>query len=145
MGNTTRGFARSDDGGATWAEIWNLFERQPELSLAPCSDALVYSPRTGAMYFARGRGPVGSNPNNLAILRSKDEGASWSFLDVVFESGADYLDMTLVPGSSSESGDLLGIAFQRELHITKPSLEGGGYNIAWALVWVPAEPSSLFV
>ena len=30
-------------GGATWAEQWTLWERQPEIPDAPCSDALVYA------------------------------------------------------------------------------------------------------
>ena len=29
--NKRRGFARSDDGGYTWAEIWVLADRQPEI------------------------------------------------------------------------------------------------------------------
>ena len=37
-------------GGATWAEVWTLYERQPELYDSPCSDGLVYSNKTGAMY-----------------------------------------------------------------------------------------------
>ena len=28
-----RGFARSDDGGATWAQIWYLDETSPQVTL----------------------------------------------------------------------------------------------------------------
>ena len=38
-----RGFARSDDGGRSWAEVWYLADRQPSISrLNPtCAQALV--------------------------------------------------------------------------------------------------------
>jgi hypothetical protein len=48
---TSRGFARSDDGGATWAQRWVLWARQPEIPDSPCSDPLIYSDKTGAMYW----------------------------------------------------------------------------------------------
>ena len=69
------------------------------------------------------------------ILRSVDQGASWSLLSpVVYPGGSGYSAMTLLP--SSGPGDLLGVAFQRT--IWDPNLEGGGYNTAFASVEVAA-------
>lgn len=136
--HTTRGFARSDDGGATWAEVWTLYERQPELYDKPCSDGLVYSNKTGATYFGHPNGINGSR-TNYTILRSMDQGAQWSLLSpVVYPSGAGYSAMTLLP--TSGAGDLLGVAFQRT--IWDPNLEGGGYNIAFASVEVSPSTST---
>jgi len=70
-------------GGATWSEQWTLWERQPEIPDSPCSDALVYSNKTGAMYFGHPgewlnpkTGPVEAHGarSNYTILRSLDEG-----------------------------------------------------------------------
>lgn len=134
--HTTRAFARSDDGGATWAQVWTLYERQPDMYDSPCSDALVYSEKTGATYFGHPHGINGTR-TNYTILRSLNQGASWSILEVVYKGGAGYSSMALLP--SSGDGDLLAIAFQRT--IWDPNLEGGGYNIAVATV--PVQPTNI--
>merc|ERR1712025_476662 len=91
-----------------------------------------YSPKTGSTYFGHPHGINGTR-TNYTVLRSMDEGASWSVLEVVYPSGAGYSSMTLLP--SSGPGDVLAIAFQRT--IWDPRLEGGGYNIAVGTVPVP--------
>lgn len=129
---TTRGFARSDDGGQTWAEVWTLYDRQPEIYDSSCSDGIVYSPKTGATYFGHPNGINGTR-TNYTILRSMDQGAEWSLLSpVVYPGGAGYSSMVLLPHDGA--GDLLGVAFQRT--IWDPNLEGGGYNTAFASVLV---------
>ena len=160
---TTRGFGRSDDGGATFAQTWTLYERQPEILDAPCSDAIVYSNRTGMAYFGH-PGPLNNSARtNYTLLRSKDQGETWSIWGkVVYPSGAGYSAMALLnpmghsnsssSSSSSSSndptvatdsadgnaasttGDVLGIAFQRTLW--DGNLEGGGYNMGFAVVEV---------
>lgn len=141
---TSRGFARSDDGGATWAEKWTLYDRQPEIPDQPCSDPLIYSHKTGAMYFGHpgewfGPGPWTRTRSNYTILRSLDEGASWSFLDVVWPGGAGYSDMHLLPSGDDEPGDLIGVAFQKATTWPKPRPGMRNYinNMGWATVWVP--------
>ena len=51
--NRRRGFARSDDGGYTWAEVWLLADRQPEIQkfVAECAHALT-SDALGTMWWA---------------------------------------------------------------------------------------------
>jgi hypothetical protein len=154
----SRGFARSDNGGATWAEQWTLWERQPEIPDSPCSDAMVYSNKTGAMYFGHpgewldnstGPTPATGARSNYTILRSLDEGASWHFLQLVFSAGAGYSDMHLLPSSKDEAGDLFGVAFQMSTswHNGKPmpaayNGEREHMSMGWAVVHVPS-PSTL--
>ena len=119
-------------GGATWAEVWTLYERQPEIYDSACSDGLVYSGKTGATYWGHPNGINGTR-TNYTILRSTDEGAQWSLLSpVVYPAGAGYNSLTLLPNLGPD--DLLGVAFQRT--IWDPNLEGGGYNTAFASVLV---------
>ena len=69
---TTRGFARSDDGGATFAEVWTVYERQPEIYDSACSDGLVYSPKTGKMYWGKPYGINGTR-TNYTLMQSSDQ------------------------------------------------------------------------
>merc|ERR1712232_699219 len=39
-----RGFARSDDGGASWAAVWYLEERQPLIIRNNCENPMVSDP-----------------------------------------------------------------------------------------------------
>ena len=149
--------------GATWAKQWTLWERQPEIPDSPCSDALVYSNRTSAMYFGH-PGELekgsGSSRSNYTILRSLDEGASWHFLEVVFSAGSGYSDMHLLPRSTPSTraarageereqqeeggGDLIGVAFQMSTSWENGEPEPPQYNgerehmsMGWAVVRVP--------
>ena len=131
----------------TWAEQWTLWERQPnQVPDAPCSDALVYSNKTGAMYFGHPGeeidGPDAGTRSNYTILRSLDQGASWQFLEVIFPSssgGSGYSDMHLLDSPAAEAGDLIGVAFQKgkEAHLAR----GEGSSMGWAVVRVPPPPS----
>ena len=146
---TTRGFAISHDGGSTWDRQWTMFERQPEIHDAPCSDALAYSLESDSLYFGH-PGSVNGSRTNYTILRSTDSGLSWNFVDRVYPAGAGYSDMVVLPPSAHGgaqtggteaagteiAGDVLGIAFQRTLW--EPGVEGGGYNMGWATWYVDA-------
>ena len=63
-------------GGATWAETWTLYDRQPDVYDSPCSDGIVYSPKTDALYFGHPNGINGTRtncaqpPNRAAFPRS---------------------------------------------------------------------------
>ena len=50
-------------GGATWAETWTLYDRQPNIYDSPCSDGIVYSPKTDALYFGHPNGINGTRTN----------------------------------------------------------------------------------
>jgi sialidase-1 len=125
----SRGFARSDDGGATWAEIWYANDpgRATGMIDGPSDQGIDRSEKTGAVYF----GHPGSLTEraNYTIHRSLDEGATFEFVGVIFPAGAGYSDVHVLPGYDGP-GDRLGVAFQRCLN--DPSREGGGYNMAWA-------------
>jgi hypothetical protein len=135
-------------GGATWAEQWTLWERQPEIPDAPCSDALIYSNKTGAMYFGHpgewlnkstGPTPDAGQRANYTILRSLNQGASWHFLDVVFPAGVGYSDMHLLssPTSDEDDGsDLIGIATQ--MNSDAHARQTSGMSMGWIVVRVPS-------
>ena len=123
----------SYDGGATFAEVWTLYERQPDMYDAACSDGLVASAKTGSTYFGHPHGINGTR-TNYTILRSMDQGATFSmFRAPIYPSGAGYSSLILL--ANSGPGDLIGVAFQRT--IWDSQLEGGGYNIGFATVAVP--------
>ena len=122
-----RGFARSDDGCASWTSVYYL--DAPFID-APSMQAIARSEKTGALYF----GHPGSFTDraNYTIHRSTDEGASWDFLAVIYPGGAGYSDVHVLPHEGP--GDRLGFAFQRT--INQPGVEGGGYNLGWATMTV---------
>ena len=123
-----RGFARSDDGGATWAQVWyaNDPNRTTGMIDGPSDQGIDRSDKTGAVYF----GHPGSccDRANYTIHRSTDEGATFEFVGVIFPGGAGYSDVHVLPYDGP--GDRLGVAFQRALN--ESGVEGGGYNMAWA-------------
>jgi hypothetical protein len=120
--------------------VWTLYERQPGMYDSPCSDALAFSAETGATYLGHPHGLNGTR-TNYTLLRSMDSGNTWEIMGVVYSGGAGYSSMALLPSSSG--ADVLGVAFQRT--IWDWSLEGGGYNIAYATVTVPPPPPALLL
>eukprot|EP00947_MAST-08B_sp_MAST-8B-sp1_P006640 g6640.t1 len=131
-----RGFARSDDGGETWGEIWYLDRRNPEIIDAPSMQAIDRSAKTGMVYFGH-PGAVDGDRANYTIHRSRDEGATWQYVGVIFPKGAGYSDLHVLPSATDGSGDRVGVAFQRTLY--DPAVEGGGYNMAWASMTIVDE------
>jgi len=128
--NKRRAFARSDDGGRTWADLWYLADRQPEIQhyTSECAHALVSAP-DGTIYWGHpGGGTDGHDRSNYTMQVSHTGGATWELLDHVEPLGAGYSDAHLMP-----DGSLL-VAFQRTFDPPVPSIEGGGYDLALARI-----------
>jgi len=126
-----RGFARSDDGGATWAAIWYAEHRQPELSpyTNNCENPMVSDPATGIIYWGH-PGATNKTRANYTVHSSHDGGATWQFFNRVYAGGAGYSDLHVLQDAQGES--YLGVLFQRTLY--EEGVEGGGYNLALASV-----------
>ena len=125
-----RGFARSDDGGETWAEIWYAERRQPELNpyTNNCDNALISDPATGIMYWGH-PGATNKTRANYTVHASYNGGATWEFFYSVYQHGAGYSDMHILNATGEP---YLGVLFQRTLY--EEGVEGGGYNLALASV-----------
>ena len=82
-----RGFARSDDGGYTWAEIWYLEQRQPDIMVGTCDHALSSNPAISPTIFYShpGNWTEGSElaRANYTLHKSMDGGATWEFVNRV--------------------------------------------------------------
>ena len=135
-----RAFARSDDGGKTWAEIWYLKDRQPEIQnvTAECAHALVSDLDTNIMYWGH-PGSLADSPatkywggrDNYTLQTSTDGGATWDFGEIIQKGGAGYSDALILRGGGEKK---LAIAYQKTFDPPQHSIEGGGYDIALALV-----------
>ena len=68
-----RGFARSDDGGATWAQVWYLEERQPDIIVNNCENAMASDPDTGTLYWGH-PGATNMTRANYTVHSSEDGG-----------------------------------------------------------------------
>ena len=105
-GLAARMFARSDDGGANWAQIWSSMN-DPQLGLADtyCEGSMVAVPDRGVLYF--GEPSAGGRRANFAISSSIDGGLAWQQLTDVFGGGSAYSDLTI-----TGQGEV-GFAFER--------------------------------
>lgn len=134
--NHRRAFARSDDGGYTWAELWHLADRQPEIQeyVAECAHALTSDPETGTMWWAHpGGGADGHDRYNGTLQQSNDGGATWEFAAHISTGGYPaggygYSDIHLT------SDGALGVLYQRTFDPPERSIEGGGYDLAFARI-----------
>ena len=101
-----RMFARSDDGGANWAQIWSDVN-DPQLGLTStyCEGSITAVPADGVLYFGNptDRGRRG----NYSIHSSTDGGLVWQSLSDVFGGGAAYSDLSM-----TRHGDV-GFVFER--------------------------------
>jgi hypothetical protein len=146
-----RGFARSDDGGYTWSEIWYLEQRQPEIMVGTCNHALSSDPAiSSTVYYSHpGNWTEGSElaRANYTLHKSIDGGATWEFVNRVYGpgdpgsgrsgknyGGAGYSDSIVVPNSSAPGGATLVMGFQKTFEPPVPGVEGGGYDMAVALL-----------
>ena len=138
-----RGFARSDDGGATWAQIWYLEQRQPEVLVGTCDHALVSDVDApskqglgthGVLYYGHPSSAVNDSlPRaNYTLHSSRDGGASWEFVDRIYAGGAGYSDMNVLPAHGGKQ--VVGVAFQKTFDPPVPTIEGGGYNLGFATI-----------
>ena len=105
-----------------------LEDRQPEIIVNNCENALASDPETGTLYWGH-PGAVNMTRANYTVHESTDGGATWRLLDRVYARGAGYSDVHVVP---TAAGAQLGVLFQRTLY--EPGAEGGGYNLAYAAV-----------
>jgi len=124
-----RGFARSDDGGMTWAAVWYLEDYEPEIIVNNCENAMASDPATGVLYWGH-PGALNMSRANYTVHQSRDGGLHWELLDRVYEHGAGYSDVHVL--RAADGTPYLGALFQRTLY--EPGAEGGGYNLAFA--WV---------
>ena len=139
----TRGFARSDDGGWSWAQVWFLGDRQPDIPNAVADHALCSDPsfEEGTVFWAH-PGSIPGSPNatywggrsNYTIHRSSSGGASWEFVNRVYADGAGYSDAIVLPDSEDSNSRVLAMAFQKTFHPPQHGIEGGGYDIGLALL-----------
>eukprot|EP00937_MAST-01D_sp_MAST-1D-sp2_P003889 g3889.t1 len=124
-----RGFARSDDGGATWAAVWYLEEREPDIIRNNCENALASDPDTGVLYWGH-PGAANMTRANYTVHESRDGGLTWDLLSVVYAHGAGYSDVHVLRDAAGKP--FLGALYQRTLY--EQGAEGGGYNLAFAHV-----------
>lgn len=94
---SSRLFARSDDGAETWAALWEADE-----SVLPdprCEASLLGDPGAGVLYF--GNPSSAHSRQNYSVHTSHDGGISWQFHAKVYSGGSAYSDMTF-----TAAGDL---------------------------------------
>ena len=100
-------FARSDDGGLTWAQTWGFSGRGGPLKDPDCFGSLASTPSSPALFFA--------NPNsakrraNMTIHRSLDGGVTWAAWRSVYDGQAAYSALTMM-----QRGQRMGLAFERD-------------------------------
>ena len=130
-----RGFARSDDGGHTWAEWWFLEDRQPDVFVGTCFQSItsdVGGPNPSGRIFFGHPGAVNGSRTNYTVHQSSDGGGSWALLQRVYAGGGGYSDINVLrkPGG----GKALGVAFQKTFEPPDKNIEGGGYNMGFAVL-----------
>lgn len=100
--DSCRSMAISENAGITWSKR----RMQKELIEPRCQGSILsYSSDSllNELYFSN---PHSFNRNNLSILRSLDNGESWSLLSVVEKNSAAYSDMVLL------NNDTIGILYE---------------------------------
>ena len=133
--NRNRGFARSDDGGHTWQEVWYLSarpgDRQAEIGI---HDTFVNEALTSSatrMYWAHPQN-ISRTRSNYTLHSSSNGGASWDFVNRVYGGGAGYSDAIVVPDPAAPGGETLLMAFQKTFTPPVAGIEGGGYDVGLA-------------
>ena len=112
-GQGPRMFARSDDGGATWAANWSAGSDLPD----PYCEASMVAER-GLLLFGN---PSSHERANFSVHVSRDGGRSWPQSVVVYPGGSAYSDMTLTRDGQ------LAVLFERD-----------NYNsVAFGLIPIP--------
>ena len=131
-----RGFARSDDGGMTWAEIWYIERRQPDIMTGTCAQALASDPAATATVFYAHPGNYSGGTElaraNYTLHASDDGGASWRVVSRVYGGGAGYSDAHVLPDPAAPNGATLAMVFQKTFAPPVASIEGGGYDMGFA-------------
>ena len=120
-----RAFARSDDGGMSWAEAW--YPTVEELPVHRCQAALV-SNDLGKLYFGFPMNTTTGDRTNYTIYSSDDGGRRWQWTTGVFSGPSGYSDLHFLPNGQ------LAVGFQRGLNLAH--VVAGGYEFAYARVQV---------
>ena len=81
-------FARSDDGGATWAANWSA---GADIVDSYCEASLLGAPAAGRLYFGN---PFAKRRDNYSVHVSTDGGRTWPVGRVLYPGGAAYSDLT---------------------------------------------------
>lgn len=121
------GFARSDNGGRTWASTWQsdiYGGTEASLLCPPWSDVAYFA--TPASFYAANN----HNRVNLTIYASDDFGRSWSTAALAYNGLGAYSDMAWLTGRGG-----IGVLFERG-HDDMQTCHGMCY-VAVSFVFVP--------
>ena len=131
--NRFRAFARSDDGGMTWAEWWTVPGRPGTHEIGVLEDFLneALTSTATTIYWAHPQN-ISRTRSNYTLHKSEDGGASWEFVNRVYPLGAGYSDAVVVPDPNAPMGQTLLMAFQKTFNPPVAGEEGGGYDIGLA-------------
>mmetsp|Transcript_15099 Transcript_15099/g.30537 ORF Transcript_15099/g.30537 Transcript_15099/m.30537 type:complete len:147 (-) Transcript_15099:248-688(-) len=114
-----RMFARSDDGGASWASNWSAGAELPD---PYCEASLLGDPSRGMLLLGN---PSSKRRLNFTVHASDDGGRTWPRATVVFPGDAAYSDMAFTRNGS------VAVLFERG---------GGGYpyrSVAFGVLPAP--------
>ena len=115
-------FARSDDGGQTWAANWSAGTQLPD---PYCEGSMVGDAASGTLYFAN---PSNSRHRaNFSIHASLDGGNTWPLSQVVYPGGGAYSDMAFTQNGS------VAILFEKDNYNT----------VAFGVVPLPLQASRI--
>ena len=117
-GQGPRLFARSDDGGATWAANWSAGSDLPD---PYCEASLLSAPASNELLLF-GNPSSARHRANFSVHASRDGGLSWPESVVVYPGGATYSDM-----SFTSSGDLV-VLFEKDEYNT---IAFGTLRVPW--------------
>ena len=107
-GQGPRLFARSDDGGATWADNWTAHD----LPDPYCEGSVLSNPDIpGSLYFAN---PSTSNGKryNMSLHASSDGGRTWTKSAIVYPGGSGYSDTAFTRNGS------IAVFFEKDTYNT---------------------------
>ena len=93
-GQGPRMFARSDDGGVSWAANWSAYD----LPDPYCEGSLLSDPKAGTLLF--GNPSHAGHRLNFSVHRSADGGRTWPRATVVYAGDAAYSDMAFTRNGS---------------------------------------------
>jgi sialidase-1 len=101
-GQGPRLFARSDNGGATWAANWSA----TDLPDPYCEASIVASEDRSSLYF--GNPSNAAHRGNFSVHRSTNGGVTWPASEILYHGPAAYSDMSLTRDAK------LGFLFERD-------------------------------
>lgn len=134
-GEVCRVFARSDDGGATWARQWHV----PVTALpahrceAAMAGASLDGHGAGVLLFGAPMNMTTGDRTNYTIYASTDGGDTWAWGAAVDGGAAGYSSLAVLGAEPLADGSWrvdVGASFQagHDIH----GVEGGGYDMAFA-------------